>query len=819
MKGSIISSFFRLVSALWLVGLLSETETAEDYVNKLLDAAAVGKVAKSVQLSEFLGSDFEKTCLSQPDKLTELHKLLCKDLTQIQSAALEDLATLNKISEKSLKRGSSTFGWGPNRLQGFGDVEKVKSLFTPIVADSTSLIKKISPETIIPDIVKMGRSIDITSGGCYGRKLDISGFPFRNTCRRILRTRVLRIPYRIDFAPPVLYRLPMVKMEASRSLLHSKTFPGWLLKPEANIKFLPGAGDTVSNGIQHYRDFLLGMAVATRSTVDLQKFPLEMMKSQASNPDELDHILAAQKDLEQHLALSTIAQGALNTLGAGSFVLQNVTGLLQLYRESLEKNYGELSPASEPIYMMANSISSTSSVGVVSAALGSPFTVEILNKLVPELGVLNEIPYLSLNGVGVIMSIINGGGFADLMRVKAAMQRLSEAMSAAEYARMATEISQIISRGDLSLESVSELIFDALEKYSRYCFRAFGGVHCWGQGKSISEQFKLDLGSLKNSLHGIKNTINDLTSGLGGLGVGFRIHRTDARFCHQTKLPSDYFEGQPTSKRPGGILSFIDKKNPWLTIQRLSVSAYSSGYLDAAVLGELTDYLKVFKPKGKSLPIGGLLARMSPEFLEASSELFELPEFSKKFLIFSRHDNSFYKRWNPEECSKLAKLSQEGKIAADINSLRCAFGSPTFINTFSRHVPFLSESSRLDIIQTLAESYILAPQFWENRSSYKARINKIDPSIQANTGKNYAPFLETDMIQSTNSRAPVFPGNCVKPSDFVSKDYDEIVDKANGEVRTGLDSPLVRSPLENPDLYYLWTTNKCCLYGGGVYYD
>ncbi len=759
----------------------------------------LARVHETLDYREFLESDFEKICSERPDKLpTELLRLACQRTRGLMQKALSDLQKHGKITEKTLKGNSGTFGWGPNLIENLNDRRTIESLLTPIIEDTVAILNLLAVESLMPDIVKFGQIHNITSKHCYDRHLDVRSLgSLRNWCTRVRRTRIGGIPYRWDFAPPVAYKLPVFKLEAPVSLLHSRFFPGWILAIDQNIAKI--FGQKYYESYLDFKDFQLANFLATRISSDLGIFELQKT-GLIPNGDDLE-ALRLQLDYRSLQASKNLASQAKNkqkkeeTPWHEDPVFQTVS-LIKNLRSNLEREYGKYSPMSDPFLHGYSFVLERHRTGVMQYMLGTPLSKRLIQRLSEETRIINMIPYISVDLAGLASLPLV------VPQIPMMIAQIQNAMQAANYLQYANQIAEILKNPNLNPDEAIRVLLES------------------GNVRDLFNSFRFDINKLRDLGRNFNSfRMPNLDLGLGGVGI--RIHRTHTRFCDPDILPTSNFT--PPKKRvdprDSDILKFFDASNPLDFVKRLSVLTYSTGFPDSSVISPDFDYLKFLKPYENSLPIGGLFARLSPETL---SVLNSLPEFTKKYLNFAFALKSPFLVRKPDECVKaLIQDVSTGETYSNTSrnrmeqNLKCAFGDRVFKHYKMRATPFSTEAQRLEILQTLAESYFLAPHFWTGYTSYRSRLNnlyteKYEPKKASDLDSYFrtkSVLMPTDKILTTHPRAPIF-NSCVTGKEFVEKDFDDIA-------REGVGNPLFDDPQDPPQTFLLWTFKRCCLYGRG----
>ncbi|MCS6892994.1 MAG: hypothetical protein NZO16_00245 [Deltaproteobacteria bacterium] len=806
-----------ILSLVWVMAVCEDTADEE-----ILALSGYPKIASDLKHEEFYNPEFQDACLNNPDSLPEPVSSSCTLANNLGEVLTADIIQHQKLTEETLKQGKRFWGWGPNKVTEFATVEAITELITPILKDTISIFLMIAPETLIPDLVKLGTPLNVTSKHCYGRHLDLKGFPFKNTCKR---TYCISLPlvgctgiyYRIDFAPPIVYRLPHIQIEAPKTLLHSTIYPGWVLGFDQNISLL--LGNNIAKHYLSFKDFILALFLTNRTLIDQNLLPIEIAKISATNRDQLQELLAAETNLRLKTAELGTSQALVSSLGLNvEAPVMKTYRLIQQFRDEFSKRYGETSLLSDPSYAFASEFNNRAAVGALQYVLGAPLSKAIISRLSEELPP-NLIPYLYIDGVGLVMSIIGGaasGGLttiSELQRIKEMIDSLKTALDSAQYIQDIAQLADILSNQDLTIDQLAILLFEYYEKYRHM---------------RISKLLDFNIDQIKNSFKSIMNSINSVNFPSGAGAVGFGIYQTINRFCHLDRLPTEHFTAQPAIQ-DRDVLAFFDAEDILGTLKRLTALNWAR-YPDMAVLSPDLDLLKILKPYGTSLPLGDFLARLSPETLYVLGEHFNLPEFSRKFLEKTLDfEKSAYLSSRPDECSKVgfAKIDPSDPNSKTVafykealTHIKCAFGERVFKHIKRRKVPFSSEAQRLEVLQTIADSYLLAPQFWKSFVSYQERVDRVfknpeTPSDGEEREASQLPktfLLETDRIYNRHPRAPIFPERCVTPSEFVEKDSKDVS-------REGWENPLIENPNERPQNFMLWTLRKCCLYGKGVYFD
>ena len=792
----------RAIALVCIFVLFGESERT--FTDVLIEAAKIEEVFEAHRAHLMLRTDpyqpdFYSACVENPGALPEPLRSACEASRLQVSVGLENFARGGNLDEqvKSVRK-LDRFGGSLPLPQNPNDISKAfKAYFKQVAEDSLFFLQDMFPDMVVPDVIKFNRPLDISETKCHARYLDFRGFPFSNTCQRVRRNR-LGIPVKLYLAPPVVYRLPSIKFEATESLAYSRIFPQWILyAPHLAQKLAPNLfGVDFADLYYQSLDATVAMLLYSRVASDVVSFNLWRDKVQARElgPDEFSNF----ESQELNLKLSA-SEGVFNNPQTQA-QMYRFFEMINNFRKAKRERYGNQSLLADPLYLPTEK---TSSVGSLEFPLAGPITELVAEKMLQEAGISNKILVVEVDIFGMIPSIALGQFGAEIASLINALNTLKQVMDFSDFLRLANTAKLAIE--SLTAGDYITAVFAAIEAEK---------MRRRGLGKARITQIEDALRGLKEAYNRALDSLNQITDAASGFGGGIRVKIQNAgHFCHSRELPSYYWNPAKAKRADRHIQYFLEiDGKPLEFVQRLNALSFSSGYPDLAVLGQ--DPLAFLKLHNEPKPLGGYLVNLSPEGFKVavSRDFFEVPDLTKRYVdLWLNH----LSKGSFDDCLKFG-FRGDGTLFIDPtksqNKPGCAFGAKIFKAGGNQVLtPYSAQAEIISLVETATESFVQDPPVWQYNSENVFDDPRVKPSIKARAARlleDKTVFLPEDGFVTRNQTRNLLP-SCIGYSELLQKDYDKLLGEGTH----------LRFTNETPNLYYVWTQRKCCLMGRGPRYE
>jgi len=776
--------------------LFSQSERT--FIDVLIEAAKIEDVFQAHRADLLVHTNpyqpnFYSSCLENPGALPELLKYACEASKLQAGVGLENFARGGNLdAQVKTVRNLDRFGGSLPIPLNLSDISKAfEAYFKQVAEDSFFFLKDMFPDLVVPDVIKFNRPLEISETKCHSRYLDFRGFPFSNTCRRVRRNR-LRIPTKLYLAPPVIYRLPSIKFEATESLAYSRIFPQWVLHAPQLVQKLASNlfGLDFSELFYQTIDVTAAMLLTSRAASDLVSFNLWRDKVQARElgSDQFSNFES------QELSLRLDASGRVFNNPETQAQMYKIFEMISHARKSMKRRYGAESLLADPLYLPVEKIST---VGSLEFPLAGPITELVAEKILQEAGISNKILVVEVDLFGMVASVALGQFGAEIAALVEALNTLKQLMDFSDFLRLANTAKlavESLSAGDYITVIISAIEADKIRR------RGLGNV-------SITK--------LQEALRGLKeayvralDSLNQITDAASGFGAGIRVKIENAEhFCHSRELPSYYWNPAKASRADRHIQYFLETSgNPLDLVQKLNALVYSTGYPDLAVLGQ--DPLSFLKLHNEAKPLGDYFVNLSPEAFKVaiSRDLYRVPEPSKRYvdLWFDHLSKGSF-----DDCLKFG-FRGDGTLFIDPtksqNKPGCAFGATIFKAGGNQVLtPYSPQAEIISLIRAGVGSFVSAPHIWlyDGKNGFDHPLLKKSVRDRADKlAREKTVFLPEDGFITRNQKRNLLP-SCISYSELLQKDYDKLL-----QHQTHL-----RFPNETPNLYYVWTQRKCCFRG------
>jgi len=788
-----------LVRAIALVSIFVLFGQSErTFTDVLIDAAKIEDVFQAhgadllVQTNPYQ-PNFYSVCFENPGDLPEPLKSACEASRLQAGVGLENFARGGNLdAQVKTVRNLDRFGGSLPIPLNFSDISKAfEAYFKQVAEDSFFFLKDMFPDLVVPDVIKFNRPLEISETKCHSRYLDFRGFPFSNTCRRVRRNR-LGIPTKLYLAPPVIYRLPSIKFEATESLAYSRIFPQWVLyAPQLAQKLAPNLfGLDFSELFYQTIDVTAAMLLTSRAASDLVSFNLWRDKVQARELGSDQFSNFESQELSLRLAASERVFNNPETQAQ----MYRIFEMISHARKSMKQRYGAESLLADPLYLPVEKIST---VGSLEFPLAGPITELVAEKILQEAGISNKILVVEVDLFGMIPSVALGQFGAEIAALVNALNTLKQFMDFSDFLRLANTAKlavESLSAGDYITVIISAIEADKIRRR--------------GLGNANITKLQEAIRSLNEAYVRALDSLNQITDAASGFGGGIRVKIENAEhFCHSRELPSYYWNPAKARQPDRYIQYFLEASgNPLDLVQRLNTLVYSTGYPDLAVLGQ--DPLSFLKLHNEAKPLGDYFVNLSPEAFKVaiSRDLYRVPEPSKRYVdLWLNH----LSKGSFDECLKFG-FRGDGTLFIDPtksqNKPGCAFGATIFKAGGNQVLtPYSPQAEIISLIRAGVGSFVTAPHIWLYDGKNGFNDPRLKASVKERAGKlanEKTVFLPEDGFITRNQKRNLLP-SCISYSELLQKDYDKLLQQQTH----------LRFPNETPNLYYVWTQRKCCLRG------